>query len=67
LEIGWRATSRSRHELIDPTFVNAHPAVYPINLAAVLRGLGQKCRDLIFRRGMVLFGKILAVNGVRVR
>jgi hypothetical protein len=55
------------HELIHASFVDTHAAVYPVDLAAVPSGHSQQGGDLILRGGVVLFGNVLAVNGVRVR
>src|SRR4030095_10497337 len=67
MEIGWRAPPRFGHKLTHAAFVNTHTAVYPVDLATVLRGKRQQGRDLVLGCGVVFFGDVLAVHRVRMR
>src|SRR5271169_6737482 len=66
MEIGWRTPPRVSDKLAHAAFVDAHPAVHPVDLAAVLRGKRQQGDDLILGRGVVFFGDVLAVHRIRM-
>lgn len=55
------------NELVHAALVNAHPAVDPIDLSAVLLGAREESCDQVLGGRVVLLGDLLAVDGVRVR
>src|SRR5271165_4699018 len=66
-EIGGRAAPHAGNGIGSTTFVDAKPAVHPVDLAAIAFRLAHQRGDRVFRDEMVLLLDTAAMHRVRMR